>query len=56
MVVFTWTEEAGELRCHRTVLNAHCDWSEVDALCRKLSSLLDRHDADRFSSLLKYGA
>ena len=56
MVVFRWTAEDDGLVCHRTVLGAvTCDWSEVDALCGKLSSLLDCHDRDRFAYLLRYG-
>ncbi len=55
MVVFSWTHEQGRLVCHKTVLGGICDWSEVDALCRKLSPLLDCHDRDRFAYLLRYG-
>jgi hypothetical protein len=33
----------------------HPGWVEIDALCRKLSALLDLHDKDRFSMLLRYG-
>ncbi len=31
-----------------------CDWSEVDALCRERSVLLDCNDLDRVDLLLKY--
>jgi hypothetical protein len=55
MVVFSWVQVDGKLVCHRTVLGGVFDWSEVDALCSKLSPLLDCHDQDRFSYLLKYG-
>jgi len=54
MVIFNWTREQGELVCHRRVIAPHCDWGEIDALCRKLSLLLDRHDRDRFTHLLGY--
>ncbi len=57
MVVFRWTHEQGQVVCHRTALGtAACDWSEIDALCRLLSSLLDCHDRDRFAHLLRYGS
>jgi hypothetical protein len=55
VVIFNWTRDEGELVCHRRVLAPRCDWSEIDALCRKLSPLLDRHDRDRFARLLGYG-
>jgi hypothetical protein len=55
VVVFRWTCEQGQLICHKTVLRSLCDWSEVDALCTRLSPLLDRHDRDRFAYLLRYG-
>lgn len=32
-----------------------CDWSDISALCSKLSALLDRFDEDRFAYLLRYG-
>jgi hypothetical protein len=38
-----------------TLLQKFCDWSEISALCTKLSVLLDRHDRDRFSYLFRYG-
>ncbi len=31
-----------------------CDWSEVDAVCRERSVLLDRNDLDRVDLLLRY--
>ena len=56
MVLFRWTDETDGLVCHKTILGtATCDWSEVDALCGMLSSLLDRNDWDWFSHLLRYG-
>jgi hypothetical protein len=55
MVIFNWTRDQGELVCHRRVIAHSCDWGEIDALCRKLSALLDRHDRDRFAHLLGYG-
>ena len=55
MVNFNWTRDQGQLVCDRRVLNPTCDWGEVDALCRKLSPLLDRHDRDRFAHLLGFG-
>jgi hypothetical protein len=56
VVVFRWTREQGQLVCHKSVLGTLCDWGEVDALCSTLSQLLDRHDRDRFASLLHYGS
>jgi hypothetical protein len=53
MVALRWSEAEGEFIRHATDRGA--DWSEIDVLCRKLSSLLDCHDRDRFSTLLKYG-
>jgi hypothetical protein len=53
MVIFKWTREPDRLVCHRRVI-ATCDWGEIDALCRQLSTLLDRHDRDRFSHLLGF--
>ena len=55
MVIFNWTRDQDQLVFHRRVVNPTCDWGEVDALCRKLSALLDRHDHDRFTHLLGYG-
>jgi hypothetical protein len=56
VVLFRWTDENDGLVCHKTILGtAACDWSEVDALCGKLRSLLDCHDWDWFAQLLRYG-
>jgi len=56
VVLFRWTDETDGLVCHKTILGtATCDWSEVDALCGKLSSLPDRNDWDWIAHLLRYG-
>lgn len=55
MLVIRWTEEQGQLVCHRTSIAPSCDWGEIDALCARLSAILDCHDRDRFAHLLRYG-
>lgn len=57
MVEMTWHPEREWWVCenHVSAISALCDWSEISALCAKLSGLLDRHDRDRFAYLLRYG-
>jgi hypothetical protein len=56
VVLFRWTDDNNGLVYAKTIVGtAACDWSEVDALCGKLSSLLDCHEGDWRAHLLRYG-
>lgn len=52
-----WHAEDERWTCpeHQSDPLKHLVWLEIDALCRKLSALLDLHDNDRFAVLLRYG-
>lgn len=52
-----WHEPDERWACpeHQSDPLKHHGWLEIDALCRKLSALLDRHDRDRFAALFRYG-
>lgn len=52
-----WSDKQDDWVCrlHTTSpLRASFDWSEIDALCRERSMLLDRNDVDRVDVVLRY--
>ncbi len=52
-----WDLEADWWICERHLpprFNGLCDWGDIDALCRRLSVLLDRNDGDRFAAFARY--
>jgi len=50
-----WSEEQADWVCRRHPTRpGSADWSEVDALCRERSVLLDRNDVDRVDVVLRY--
>lgn len=51
-----WSEDQQDWVCqrHTAQRGASADWSEVDALCRERSVLLDRNDVDRVDVVLRY--
>ncbi len=52
-----WSVERGGWVCRRhssSPPGARIDWSEIDALCRERSVLLDCNDVDRVDVVLRY--
>ncbi len=52
-----WDWEADWWMCERHLpprFNQLGDWSEIDALCRQRSMLLDRNDRDGFAAFQRY--
>ncbi len=52
-----WSAERGDWVCrlHSAASSAAwIDWSEIDALCRERSVLLDCNDVDRVDLVLRY--
>ncbi len=54
----TWNREDDIWVCREHAVRDEClaPWREIDAICSKMSALLDLHDRDRFAFLLRYGS